>query len=102
MRFVGCVINICTQSVQRNATFTIPLGTRNFGTPETTTNLNLDAFGSLTHSVLYRTLHSATEHHTTLQLSGNVLRYQASIQIRLADFFDVDVHRRSEEHTSEL
>src|SRR5690554_7211877 len=81
--------------MQRNTTFTIPLGTRNLSTPETTTNLNLDAFGSLTHGVLYRTLHSATEHHTTLQLSGNVLRYQASIQIRLADFFDVDVHRHT-------
>src|SRR5690554_115963 len=77
--------------MQRNTTFTIPLGTRNLSTPETTTNLNLDAFGSLAHGVLYRALHSTTEHHTTLQLSGNVLRYQAGIQIRLADFFDVDV-----------
>src|SRR5690606_41806108 len=49
-------------------------------------------YTTLFRSVLIRTLHSATEHHTTLQLAGNVLRYQAGIQVRLADFFDVDVH----------
>src|SRR5690606_14041438 len=52
-------------------------------------------YTTLFRSVLIRTLHSATEHHTTLQLAGNVLRYQAGIQVRLADFFDVDVHRHT-------
>src|SRR5690606_27296252 len=78
-RFGSCVINICTQCVQRHTTFAIPLATRNLGTTQATTNLDFNALCALTHSILNRALHGTTEHHTTLKLLCNALRYQSCI-----------------------
>src|SRR5690606_7260554 len=52
-------------------------------------------FGTNANGVLYRTLHGATEHHTTLQLLSNALCNQHTVELRLADLFDVDVHRHT-------
>src|SRR5690606_19170182 len=90
--FCRCVINICTQGMQRYTTFTIPLTTSDFGTTQATTHLDFDTFGPLTHGVLNSPLHGATKHHTTLKLLSNALCDQNSIQIRLADFFNIDVY----------
>src|SRR5690606_28535607 len=94
-RFSCCVVNICTQCVQRHAAFTIPFATCNLGTTQAATHLDLDTFCTLAHSILHSTLHSATEHHTTLQLLSNALCYQSRIQIGLANFFDVDMNRNA-------
>src|SRR5690606_25376829 len=84
-----------TQGVQRHTTFAIPFGTGNFSPTQTPAHLDLDALGTNAHGVLYGALHGATEHNATLQLLSNVLCYQHCIEFRLADFFDVDVHRHT-------
>src|SRR5690606_12322077 len=60
---------------------------------ETTADQNFHAFGTLAERVLHDALHGATEHHTALQLLRDVDRDQLRIEIRLADFLDVDLHR---------
>src|SRR5690606_24324941 len=95
VRFVGVVVDIGTQGVQRHTTFPIPFRTGNFSPTQTTAHLDLDAFGTNANGVLYGALHGATEHNATLQLLSNVLCYQHCIEFRLADFFDVDVHRHT-------
>src|SRR3546814_10932332 len=87
VRFVSVVIDIGTQGVQRHTTFAIPLGTGNFSPTQTTTDLDLDAFGTNAHGVLYGALHGTTEHHATLQLLSYALCNQHSVQLRLADLF---------------
>src|SRR5690606_11035136 len=89
------VVDIGTQGVQRHTTFAIPLGTCDFSTTQTTAHLDLDAFGTNPHGVLYSALHGATEHHTTLKLLSYALRNQHGVQFRTANFFDVDVHRHT-------
>ncbi|MNC55560.1 hypothetical protein D3C75_1050960 [compost metagenome] len=93
--FVGVVVDIGTQGVQRHTTFAIPLGTSNLSTAETTAHLDLDALGTNTHGVLYGALHGATEHYAAFQLLSYALRNQHSVEFRLADLFDVDVHRHT-------
>ncbi len=81
--------------MQRHTTFAIPFGTGDFSPTQTSAHLDLDALGTNAHGVLYGALHGATEHHATLQLLSYVLCYQHCIEFRLADFFDVDVHRHT-------
>src|SRR5690606_25995207 len=91
VRFTGGVINVGTQGVQRHTAFVVTLGTSNLGTAKTTADLHFDAFGTLTHGVLHYALHGAAEHHTLLELLGNAVGNQLCIEVRLTDFFDVDV-----------
>jgi len=61
--------------------------------------------GAQAHGILHRALHGAAEHDAALQLLGNVLRNQLGVQVRLADFFDIDVHRHTHflgEHLAQL
>src|SRR5690606_25157593 len=81
--------------VERHSAFAVPLGTGDLGAAQATANLDLDAFGTLAHAVLHGALHGAAEHHTTLQLLGNVLGHQRGIQVGLAHFLDVDVDRHT-------
>src|ERR1035437_4402826 len=53
----GCVVDVRTQSVQRNATVAVLLGTCNFGAAKTTRAHDLDAFGTQTHGSADRLLH---------------------------------------------
>src|SRR5690606_2467510 len=93
--FSRCVVDIGTQGVQRHTAFTVPFGTGDLGAAETAADLDLDTLATDTHGVLNRALHRTTEHHTTLQLLSNALRHQTSIELRLADFFDVDMYRHA-------
>src|SRR5690606_37951312 len=90
--FSRCVINICTQGMQRHSTFTIPLTTSDLGTTQAATHLDFDTFRALTHSVLHGALHRTTKHNAALKLLSNALSYQNSIQVRLADLFNIDVY----------
>src|SRR5690606_29881124 len=89
------VVDVGTQGVQRHTAFTVPLGTGDLGAAETAADLDLDTLGTDTHGVLYSTLHGATEHHAAFQLLSNALSNQGSVELRLADLFDVDVHRHA-------
>src|SRR5690606_29131646 len=68
-----------------------PLGPRDFTAGKSATDLAPDAFRALSQGVLYRTLHGATEHHTTLKLAGHTGRNEFCVEIGLADLFDVDM-----------
>src|SRR5207237_10869789 len=55
------VIDVGTQSVQRNAAFAVPLHARNFSATETARTVNPNALSTETHRRLYRALHGAPE-----------------------------------------
>ena len=93
--FVVGIVDVGTQGVQWHTTFAIPFSTCDFSTAETTAHLDFDAFGTNAHGVLYGALHSATEHYATLQLLSYALRNQHTVELRLADLFDIDVHRHT-------
>src|SRR5210317_2182560 len=102
---IGGVIDISAQRVQRHTAFAIPLGACDFRATQSSANLHLDALGTLAHGILHHTLHGAAEHHSTLQLLCHVLCNQLGVQVRLADLFDIDVHRYTHflgEHLAQL
>jgi hypothetical protein len=92
LSFRQSIIDVSAQRVQRRTTFFVLLGTGNFSTAETATALNLDAFGTNTHSSLNRHFHGATEGDTSGQLLSDALAYQLGIQLRTLDFEDVDLN----------
>src|SRR5690606_15859116 len=90
--FGRAVVDVGTQGVQGHTAFAIPFGTGDFDPVQTAGAHDLDALGAKTHCVLHRTLHGATEHDALFQLLGDRVSDELSIGLRLADFFDVDVH----------
>src|SRR5262249_4324817 len=86
------VINIRTQRVQRNATFTIPLHARDLGAAETAGAVDADSLGTETHRRLDGALHGAAERNAALQLLGDRLGHELRIDLGLAHLDDVNVH----------
>ena len=82
-------------SVCSGTAFAIPLGASDFDAVQTARRHDLDALGTQTHGVLHRTLHGATEHDALFELLRDRIGDQLSIGFRLADFFDVHVHRHA-------
>jgi hypothetical protein len=76
--------------VQRHATFAIPLHARDFGAAETARAVDADTAGAETHRRLHGTLHGATERDAALELLGDRFSDQGRVELRLADFDDVD------------
>ena len=85
------IVDVRTQGVERHATFTVPFGTRDLGTAETTCEVHTDTKGTHTHGVLYRALHGAAERHPAFQLLCNAFTNKGCIQLGLAHFNDVEV-----------
>src|SRR5690606_10370664 len=56
---------------------------------------DLDALSTQAHGVLHGALHGAAEHNTLFELLGDRVSDELSIGFRLANFFDVDVHRHA-------
>src|SRR5688572_12995178 len=83
--FGQAVIDIRAQRVQRNAAFAVLLGACDFRAVQTAGNTHFDAESPDTHGVGDRTLHGATEHHTTLELLRDAFGNQQCIELRLAD-----------------
>src|SRR5207247_9026794 len=50
---------------------------------------DLDALRAKAHRVLHRALHSAPEHDPLLELLGNRVGNQLRVDLRLADFLDI-------------
>ena len=93
LRFGKTVIDIGTQGMQRHATFTIPFGTCDFDAVQTTGRHDLDTDCTQAHGVLHRTTHGTTEHDTFFQLLRNRIGDKLGMQLRLADFLDIDMNR---------
>ena len=92
MGFGKAVVNVGTKGLKRHTAFAVPFGTGDFGTVQTTRAHDLDALSTQTHGVLHGALHGAAEHHALFELLADVVSDKLSVEIRTADFFDVDVH----------
>ena len=79
--------------MQRHATFVIDLRACDLSTAESTCDTHLDALRAEPHCVLNNPTHRTAELHAALELLCDVLRDEQCINFRLADLFDVDVHR---------
>src|SRR5258707_1178691 len=84
------VINVGAQRVQGHATFAVPFHARDFGAAETARAVDTNALGAETHRRLHRALHGAAERDAALQLLGDRFGDQGRVELRLADFDDVD------------
>src|SRR5690606_6607275 len=91
----GTVLDVGAQGVQGHTAFAIPFGTSDLDAVQTTGAHDLDALGTQTHGVLHGALHRTTELDTHFELLGDGIGHQLSVSFRLADFFDVDVHRHA-------
>ena len=78
--------------MQRHTTFPIPLTARDFSSTQSTTNLHFNALSALAHRVLNGALHGTAKHDTSLQLLSHTIRNQLRVQVRLANFFNIDLH----------
>src|SRR6185437_14404723 len=67
-----------------------PFHARDFGAAETARAVDTDAFGAKTHRRLHRPLHGAAESDAALELLGDRFGDQGGVELRLADFDDVD------------
>src|SRR4030088_2912313 len=84
------VIDVGAQRMQRHAAFAIPFHTRDLGAAETARAVDTDALGAETHRRLHRPLHGAAERDAALKLLRDRFGDQRGVELRLADFDDVD------------
>src|ERR1700732_2608433 len=84
------VIDIRAQRVQRPPPFAIPFHPRDFGTAKTARAVDTNALGAKTHRRLHRALHGAAERDAAVELLGDRCGNQRGVELRLADFDDVD------------
>src|SRR5690606_3257002 len=84
------VIDVGAQGVQRHAAFAVPLHARDFRTAEAARAVDTDAFGAQAHRRLHGALHGAAKRDAALELLRDRLGHQLRIELRLADFDDVD------------
>src|SRR4030095_345831 len=83
------IIDVAAQRVQRNATLAVPFGARDFRAAQTAGAGDADALGAETQRRLHRTFHCAAEGDTALELVGDALCDETRVDLRLADFDDV-------------
>src|SRR5882672_3591797 len=84
------VIDIGAQRVQRHPPFAIPFHAGDFGAAETARAVDTNALGAKTHRRLHRALHRAAERNAALKLLRDRFGDQRGVELRLADFDDVD------------
>jgi hypothetical protein len=77
--------------VERNPSLTVPFGSGNFRTAQSTRTLNLYALSSHAHCPRYTFFHGAPKSHATLQLQGDIFGHELAVKIRPSDFMNVDV-----------
>src|SRR3990170_3623377 len=84
------IVDIGAQRMQRHPPLAIPFHAGDFGTAETARAVDTNALGAKTHRRLHRALHGAAERDAALELLGDRFRHQRGVELRLADFNDVD------------
>src|SRR5580692_9713145 len=84
------VIDVGAQRMQRHASFAVPFHAGDFGAAETARAVDTNALGAETHRRLHRALHGAAERDAALELLGDRFGDQRGVELRLADFDDVD------------
>src|SRR5438105_6242287 len=83
------IIDIRAQRMKWHTTFAIPFAARDFHAIQAARAHDLDALGAEPHRVLHRPLHRAAKHDPLLELLSNRIRNQLRVDLRLADFLDV-------------
>src|SRR5580700_566160 len=86
------VVDVGAQRVQRHAAFAIPFHARDFGAAQTARAIDADALGTQAHRRLHGALHGAAEGNAALELLRDRFGDQLRVELRLADFDDVDDH----------
>jgi hypothetical protein len=90
--FCLCIIDVGAQGVERHFAVHFLLCAGDFSATQATTNNNFDSFGIGTHGLLHGLFHRAAERDTLLQLLCDTAADQGRIQLRRADFSDIDTH----------
>ena len=78
--------------MQRGATFLEHFLACHFSAVETASDLDLDALGASTHSVLDSHLDSATVGDLALYLACDVVAHDVSVELRLLNLEDIDLN----------
>ena len=86
------VVDGGAQGLKRYFTFAILLSAGDISTTQTAGATYADTLGAEVHSELNGTLHGAAEGNTALKLSGDVLGHELGVELRLADFHDVELN----------
>ena len=86
------VIDVCTEGVQRCATFLQHLATCDFSAVESTGNQYLDTLGTCTHRVLNSHLDSTTVSNLTFYLASDVISYDGCVEFRTLHLKDINLN----------
>ncbi len=90
--FGETVVERNAERLERHLAFAISFGTGDVRTTEAAGAAEADAFRAEFHGGLKSTLHGAAEADPALKLDGDLLGNQLGVELRLADFDDVDFH----------
>jgi hypothetical protein len=86
------VVDVCTECVEWDASIRVALGPRHLSPAQAAGDLNLYALGARAHRAGERSLHRAAEGDAVLELLGDRLCDQASVELGALDLKDVDLH----------
>ena len=86
------VVNVGTESLKGNGTFTVAFAAGDFSAAQTTGNGYLDTFSACAHGSAYSLFNSTAEADTSFQLGSNVFTNQDSAHVGGFDFENVDIH----------
>jgi hypothetical protein len=92
MRLCLPVIDVGTQSMQRNLSLDLFLAPSNFRSTQPPANKYLDAFRVAFYCLLHCLFHSAPERNTLLQLLRNRACYQVGIQFWSTNFKNIQAY----------
>ena len=92
--FGETVIERDAEGLERHLAFAVALGAGDVGTAEAASTTDTDAFGTEFHGGLQGTLHGAAEGNPALELHGDLFGDELGIELRLADFEDIELYLR--------
>ena len=78
--------------MERSTSFLVHLVASHLGAADTTADLNLDTLCTNAHSVGDSHLDGATVAYTALNLTGDGISYDMSVNLRLLDLEDIDLN----------
>src|SRR5580704_14705947 len=90
VRLGEAIVDVGAQRMQRQTTLQVPLRTSNFVAVQAARYADLDPLAAEAQRGVHTLTHSPAEAHTLLQLEGDILAHQLSVELRLVHFEDVD------------
>lgn len=86
------VINRCLDGLSWDISFFVNFVTSDFSTTDTTRDTYLDSFCTLFHSLRDSLFDNTTVWETTLDLTTDAITDECRMNIRVFDFFDIDMY----------